>query len=303
MKKKNRNFLFDCGLFKINWKFMNEYHNQKSHKLPRALNNAIELFFYKKLVGKFIRTIDIDSLPIFTHIEIETINRCNGVCSFCPVNSTTDQRPYTRMSTYLFKKIVTNLASLNYNGTICLFSNNEPFIDNRITEFCYYTRKTLPKARIVLYTNGSLLTINLLREIEKYVDLLVINDYETFDLSDLKEYYDKFLKENSKIFFSKRNYSEVRTSRGGKAPNKINASSINAACLYPFKQLVVRPDGKCSLCCNDALGLYTLGDLSNSSLQDIWYSKSYRVIRTKMIKSKRENLELCNSCDTANLIP
>ena len=28
---------------------------------------------------------------LFNHIEIETINRCNGICSFCPVNRNSDK--------------------------------------------------------------------------------------------------------------------------------------------------------------------------------------------------------------------
>ena len=39
-------------------------------------------------------------------IEIETVNRCNGKCSFCPVNANEPQREYAKMSTELFYKII-----------------------------------------------------------------------------------------------------------------------------------------------------------------------------------------------------
>ena len=35
---------------------------------------------------------------MFHHIEIETINRCNGVCSFCPINCRIDPREKKVMS-------------------------------------------------------------------------------------------------------------------------------------------------------------------------------------------------------------
>lgn len=60
----------------------------------------------------------------------------------------------------------------------------------------------------------------------------------------------------------------------------------------------MRPDGKISLCCNDALGLYTLGDLNKQSIQEIWYSDEYMRIRREMKVNGRRNLKLCKNCDT-----
>lgn len=42
--------------------------------------------------------------PLFAQIEIETYNRCNGVCEFCPVSVVNEIRPECFMSDELFKK-------------------------------------------------------------------------------------------------------------------------------------------------------------------------------------------------------
>lgn len=64
---------------------------------------------------------------LFRHVEIETYNRCNGVCEFCPVSAKWESRPECKMDEGLFKKIINELEMINYDGRLALFSNNEPF--------------------------------------------------------------------------------------------------------------------------------------------------------------------------------
>ena len=50
--------------------------------------------------------LDKKSFPLFESIEIETINRCNGTCSFCPINRNDDTRILHKMSDELFYNII-----------------------------------------------------------------------------------------------------------------------------------------------------------------------------------------------------
>lgn len=70
-------------------------------------------------------------------------------------------------------------------------------------------------------------------------------------------------------------------------------------CPLNFYQLNVRPDGKVSMCCNDAYGEITLGDLSCSSIEEVWNSYDYKNIRTLSLKG-REYIKICSNCDTIN---
>ena len=64
---------------------------------------------------------------IFKIIEIETINRCNNICSFCPVNKDNDIRKYQRMSNRVYEKLIDELSSINYSGIIyCYFIQSRP---------------------------------------------------------------------------------------------------------------------------------------------------------------------------------
>jgi len=117
-------------------------------------------------------------MPLFKYIEIETVNRCNGECSFCPVNKNMPQRAYREMSDEMFCDIIDQLAALQFNGTIALFANNEPFIDKRIVSFAKYTREKCPDAYIYLKTNGTLLSTEIFKEIIEYLDFLGVDNYQ-----------------------------------------------------------------------------------------------------------------------------
>ena len=242
---------------------------------------------------------------LFNHIEIETINRCNGVCSFCPVNKNVDPRIETRMNDELFYSIVDQLSNMDYSGKFTTFSNNEPLLDERIIEFNRYARDKLPKARMHLFTNGTLLTIEKFTALCEVLDELIIDNYQQ-DLKlirpclDIVDYSDKHpeLELNKKVTIVLRKPQEILTSRGGNAPNRKDIREYpDDRCVLPFKQMIVRPDGKVSLCCNDATGQYTLGDLNTESLTDVWFGTKFAKVREALYKGRRY-CGNCMHCDT-----
>lgn len=243
-----------------------------------------------------------EELPIFSHIEIETVNRCNGKCSFCPVSVGHDVRTYAVMEDKLFYKIIDELEELDYRGRIALFSNNEPFIDKRIIMFHEYARRKLANARFHLYTNGSLLTLEKFISIIEYLDELIIDNYnQELELNDNSRIIYEYIKKNpeliSKVDIVIRKENEVLSTRGGDAPNReVKISYDDVTCTHPLRQMIIRPDGKVSLCCNDPYGRATLGDVTNNTLKEIWYGEAFSKIR-EQLKGGRGNISYCKYCD------
>ena len=98
----------------------------------RELLKDRRYFYFRQ--GREFATLAVEfALPQV--VEIETINKCNSTCGFCPVNRFADPRPLQRMPELLFAKIIDDLAGLGFRGTLHLFSNNEPFLDKRIFGF------------------------------------------------------------------------------------------------------------------------------------------------------------------------
>lgn len=243
-----------------------------------------------------------DEVPIFSEIEIETINRCNGTCSFCPVSAGNDTRERKIMSRELFEKIIQDLRRLNYSGRIALFSNNEPLLDKRIIELHKYARKALPSARFHLFTNGTLFTLNLFKELVEQLDELIIDNYNQElqlhpAVAEIANYCEQYPEIRKKVSIVLRKPQEILTSRGGDAPNRKEKMSYgDETCILPFMQMIIRPDGRVSLCCNDPLGKNTLGDANINTLDEIWYNDKFRTIRDAL-RIGRKEWPHCVSCD------
>ena len=240
--------------------------------------------------------------PIFRNIEIETINRCNGKCSFCNVNVMVDPRPFRLMEQSLFSSIIEQLALINYTGEIALYSNNEPLLDKRIFNFLKLATEKLPNATHYLYTNGTLLTTDKFISLMKYLDFLIIDNYnDNLQLiKPVKDIYDliKSRKYNNRVIILLRKQNELLCNRAGSTENReITSRKVSSSCMYPFQQMVVRPDGKVSLCCNDSLGQMTLGDLTQNSITEVWNNNKFAKIRSAMSYG-RQNIKLCANCDT-----
>ena len=256
----------------------------------------------KPLIDNIISDMVLQTpFPLFSLIEIETINRCNSRCSFCPVNRHIDPRPLQKMSEELFCSILEQLADINYRGAVSLFSNNEPLLDNRICEFARIARKLIPHAYHYLFTNGTLLTVENFSSLVQYLDKLVINNYSDrlemhANIQEVYDYWQANKIAGKDVVFLIRKENDVMSSRGGKSPNRKNVSTLKSSCLLPFCQIVVRPDGKLSLCCNDALGANVLGDLKTQSLVKVWNSERYWKFRNS-IRQGRAHVATCTHCD------
>lgn len=239
--------------------------------------------------------------PLFNKIEIETFNRCNNDCAFCPVSAGNDRRHPQIMNVKLFFHIIEQLADLHYDGVVSLYSNNEPLLDSRIPKLLQITRQRLPDAFILFYTNGLLLTSQLLPILLENTDFLYINCYtETNALSEhLRPIQDFFIQNQvspAKVEIHIRNKNEYLSTRAGNAPNRATAAHLTSKCILPFSQLVVRSSGGVSLCCNDAYGEYTLGDLNVSTLEKVWRGESFQAFRAQMLKGRIEH-PACRVCD------
>ena len=208
------------------------------HKIfPWQIRYRIYRIPYNFAFGMLRKKYRLSAPPLFKYIEIETVNRCNGRCSFCPVNARENQRPYAKMEESLFEKIIDELSEISYFGSIALFSNNEPFLDNRIAKFAETARRKVPKSYIVISTNGILLDIDCMNSVLPYIDRLIINNYSTDgklkeNIAKIKEYISTDKGKRDKVVIDLRNENEVLTTRGGQSPNnnKIRANAIGGDC-------------------------------------------------------------------------
>jgi hypothetical protein len=91
-------------------------------------------------------------------IEVETHSYCNRRCDYCP-NVIGDRiGPNVRMKPGVWQKLLTGLAEVDYASAFVLNSYNEPLYDRDILARIAEARAALPKAQLMIYTNGDYLT-------------------------------------------------------------------------------------------------------------------------------------------------
>ena len=242
--------------------------------------------------------------PLFHHIKIETVNRCNGVCEFCPANKNIEKRPFKKMSEDMFYKIIRELQEIKWKGTMILCVNNEPFVDNRILDFAKYAKDNLADVYIFLISNGTLLDTKKMDAMVGLIDKIIINDYSPeYRLGKTyKEIYSHIRSQSEKfscmeVIINRRYSKEILTTKGGGAPNKsIKSKRIKQPCVYPFLDLVIFPDGKVGICANDNEEQSEFGDITKSSLTEIWENEHFKEVRRKMTQG-RMNVSFCENCD------
>ncbi len=185
--------------------------------------------------------------------------------------------------------------------------NNEPLLDKRLTGWVMDIKTRLPKCRICIITNGTLLNVEKLREMAHLVDELVVNDYsEEYKLSpNIKELYyyirhNKAEFKNIEILIARRYSKEILATRAGAAPNKPHKNNrVNSSCIYPFTDMIVFPDGKVGMCCNDCFEVTSFGDLNEENIFDVWENDKFAELRNRMAKG-RNAYSFCVECDVVD---
>ena len=273
-------------------------------KIMPSFCSVAYLFLQRKLSDipnkKYMKMEDGRRIPLF--VNVETINRCNGLCSFCCCNALEDTRDKLIMKSDVFKKIIDDLSEIDYSGVITLNINNEPFLDKDMIKKLEYVRKKIPKAYSYLYTNGSILSLDKIDYIvnNHLLDELVINNYsEKYKLNKNIEKIYKHLQKTEldfKITINLRYSHEVLSNRANTSPNKKGSKVINSYCSIPYTDLNIFPNGNVGICCCDTKEVTNLGNVCDCNIIDIFNNKRFNNLRKKMIAGRNHN-EFCKYCD------
>lgn len=100
------------------------------------------------------------------YIEIEISSLCNRECDYCP--RSVCKRLRKLLPKNLFLKIIKELKQIEFEGGIAFHQYNEPLLEYEYLLWCIKTTaEMLPNVRLILYTNGDLLTKQKYRHLKK----------------------------------------------------------------------------------------------------------------------------------------
>jgi len=179
-----------------------EYAAQVGRSVASNVVNVVRTTTPQRAVRKLANIVRTTSwkkdLEYPVMVAIETTNKCNATCWFCPITegnkrppAGTDQlvqlgqrknqavetvenasfdlmkRPLGGMTDELFEKIVEDCREFPLRR-IEPYLHGEPFMDRKILERIAHINKRLPRTEVHIFTNGSLLTaktVETLREL------------------------------------------------------------------------------------------------------------------------------------------
>lgn len=264
-----------------------------------------------KTVEERIQLLNFDqkTLPLPTEIEISESGTCNRSCSFCPRSAPNFVDKKEFISDSLHEKLCMELKELNYKGTIRYSGFVEPLIDKNIFHLVNMLRKYLPECNIEMVTNGDPLNLNRLKKLfNNGLNRLLISAYdgkeEAENLENLclsaKLTKDQYIIRH-RYYSEEQDFGITLSNRAGlmeKAEYKIKPleKPLKKPCYIPSYTFFLDYQGDVLMCPHDWGKKVILGNLNDSTLLDIWFSKRSIKIR-KMLNNSNRNFKPCNVCD------
>lgn len=243
-----------------------------------------------------------EKLPLA--IEIEINSDCNLSCAYCP-NGKSERIEKGHMEPEVFEQLMKQLQKQDFAGRISYHFYNEPLLSPNLTKFVAMAKSYLPKARSVLYTNGTHLNEAKIQELyDAGLYRFNITEHHQTKLTNLDYLTDKdgFKKTNDRLKLS--SYKTLPlTNRGGavKAGARIS-EPLTTPCFIPRCVLVVSVLGNVIACYEDYFQKHVMGNITETDIMEIWNSEKYANFRDQLKEGKRSLFEVCKTCNNQMII-
>lgn len=243
----------------------------------------------------------MDNLPLA--IEIEINSDCNLSCAYCP-NAKSKRIEKGLMPPELFENIMQQLQKYDYAGRISYHFYNEPTLSPNLNLFISMTKKYLPKAKSVLYSNGTNLNKDSVQQLyADGLDRFIVTEHHQVKLENLAFVSDDkdFLQDN---WFKLSNFREIpMTNRGGAVSAGLRISKpLKKPCFIPNCVLVITVKGNVVACYEDYFQSHNMGNVLEQDIFEIWNSENYVNFRNELKKGNRHKFEVCKSCNNQLII-
>lgn len=245
-------------------------------------------------------------MRMFDVLEIETCSTCNRKCPTClrqsypDMDRVADRFSRNEMSEQVFQSIVDQAAALGFRGTVCLQHYNEPLLDRRLSRLAGYVRSKGVFGRILFYTNGDLLTEDQMRELEGLVDEIGVASYDGYAVE--REAKFRSWSKSVKVVSIPPNHLVTHFSPLSNSASMVE-SFKSQPCEYEVQvRCIFAWTGDMLLCCDDIVGEWSLGNIRDVSLRDLWFGNKHRDILEKLSEpGGRDGYGYCRLCPRPNI--
>ena len=259
-------------------------------------------------------------------IKVELTEGCNLRCWFCGISGITERTgDYKFMSLGLARQIARAVREEGWTPRFEFTMRGEPTMNPNWIEVLRLFRQFNPRSQLMVTSNGGGIlrqpgvTANIDAAFDAGLNLLCLDDYVGVSIvdkiraryegsaeqheypaeRDWSPHHRRPLSTRAIIYIAPIDYTEVGSHshlncQGGAAAPK-DYSWAGKRCALPFRDLVIRRDGKVVLCCNDWRGEFKLGD-AVSGLGAIWHGAAMDGARRRLYQGRRD-FGPCHGCN------
>lgn len=262
-------------------------------------------------------------IPLFKSLRIEINSDCNRKCVFCPRGTDTtrwvgggqDGKKQKLIDKKMSKEdvlsIIDQCVALGFSGQVGFDFYNEAAMDDRLIEFCEYAKFT-KGLKVNLVTNGDRMKKDedFAKEVLRVADRVTVSIYDYKDNQGrikLMQWWKNRMQElgssrgQVKIAGDYFNFS----TRGGlvKRHEKFMHKShldeelpLKADCNKIHKKLNIRYDGDVPICCEDSHVRFSLGNVLETSVKEVWYGDRMQTATEILSRGDRASIIPCSKC-------
>ena len=263
-------------------------------------------------------------------LKVELTEGCNLRCGMCGIQGIRERPggPYEFLTLRLARKISQMLAETDWTTKIEFTLRGEPLMNERAHEIIGVFREYNPKTHLMVTTNGLPLLrppgvkANLDRLFEAGLNILAMDCYAVSKKAEIqvRQYTDVPLSDYpgprspyTRVAASKRyiimmeDFEAAALKEGKMGTKKVNnhcgagmpplREPMKKRCGRPFREMIIRQDGRVALCCNSWRDEYQCGSVFDySGLIEAWNNQYLEAARRRLYQGDRD-FGICRVCN------
>jgi len=268
-------------------------------------------------------------------IQVELSEGCNLACDFCGLQGirTAKVKNFKFMKVSTAYRLAKQIKDAGWTSRIEFAMHGEPTMNPQWIEIIGVFRDILPNNQLMMTSNGGGLLgkpgplWKLNAAFQAGLNIFAFDAYESVELAnkimkpiskvndrifDIHWYPKENISPHSRYPKSTKKFIHIQDiSKASEGTHSTLSNHAGAAfppnqeghgkrCAKPFRELSVRWNGAIALCCNDWRGVYKIGTILKSRIDQLWNSKRFDAARRYLIKGDRASLQPCDGCDAVS---
>jgi MoaA/NifB/PqqE/SkfB family radical SAM enzyme len=241
------------------------------------------------------------------HLSIETSDWCNRACTWCPIQRDHSGHRARLLDFTVYARLLEELRDAPHDLKVTLQWIDEPLSNPRFLEYAALLRDRVPRATLLLQTNGDFLTGPLLASLRATFDAITVNLYSpkthqrlvTLGLAPAASVEASIRKPGRLPARSPLDGATLHFNEKYRADDWVehhDQRGPGARCDRLWVQAAIGFDGAVHLCCRDNLKQHPVGSLTTQSLLEAYNSPTARALRGLMTDRQRHAIAMCATC-------